>query len=357
MPSFVKQCQKIGVTYSNQGQISMSEFSCVLPSVRRTLEAMSSPKPSHWKMSSEFKENRFLESLQGVAHDGQFWYITANGNGERKSQGIFKYDQQMNLIKSLKISHNIALRHIYSSSNPDTLPFFDHIGDLDCFNDQLYIPIQHPHGFLVVNTDLNASSAKWFKEENRNGDTHAWCAVNPWNNKLYTSDFMTQNIDKGQDDYRLTLYAYDVNTLKRLNSFDMDLKVPSLRVQGGCYSNDGHLYLSSDAYTYSQMLSKIAIKISDPISKAGYIQKLNILNQSSIPLEPCITMYSFINGHLYGKVPVQRESEIFFKQELEGITYWPKIENRQLTKIHLLLLENQLGKDGVHFKHFRSTNN
>ncbi len=343
MLSYINQCRNIGVSLTN-GTISYRSFSCVLPSFKETVEAMQSPLPSQWQLSSEFKKNRFLESIQGVTHDGRYWYISANGNGTRKGQGIYKYDQRMNLIKMLDLSSKSDLIHI---------PSLNHIGDLECYENKLYVPVQGPNGFLIVSTDLSESSMEWFQTD-AIGDSHPWCAINRWNKNLYTSDFTGQIISKKVSDYELKLYAYDLDTMARNENSDIELQVPTLRVQGGCFTSDGYLFLSSDAYTYNDILLKIGAKITTPQNKAKYLAILAELNETSIPLKPCITAYSIINGHYFGSISIQREKGATFHQEVEGLTYWPKNESGKSTKLHVIMLENQLNTDGVYFKHFQS---
>jgi hypothetical protein len=43
------------------------------------------------------------------------------------------------------------------------------------------------------------------------------------------------------------------------------------------------------------------------------------------------------------------------KQEVEGITYWERLENGKKTYLHVVLLENELGTDEVFFKHYSNT--
>lgn len=349
--SFVAHCNLISDTPVDF-PLAYRSFACVNSSLRTTMEAMKSPKPGQWRLHSEYKENRFLESVQGVTNDGQSWFITTNGKNsgakKRQGQGIFKYDRSMNLLASLEISLNPDLQTLDNlpKQNGSELPYLDHLGDPDYYQGKIYIPVQHPHGFLVVDSSLNSNSIEWHVGE-KIGDSHPWCAVNPWNHKLYTSDF--NDFHPHQTDYSLNLLAYDTVEFKRAPDFDIPLQVPSFRVQGGCFSKQGHLFLSSDAFTKAKLLLEIGLSLENPEA----IAILNDLTQTAIPFEPCITVYCIVNGYFFGHIPVHRESALTFKQELEGITYWSIPEDGKHTEIHMVMLENQLGTDGVYFKHFR----
>jgi len=351
--SYVAHCNLISDT-PVEFPLSYRSFACVHPSLKTTMGAMISPRPEQWHLHDEYKENRFLESVQGVTHDDHFWYITTNGqnSGKRKrqGQGIYKYDRSMNLIDSLEISLNPDLSTLANlpKKTESDLPYLDHLGDPDCYQGKIYIPVQHPHGFLVVDTNLKGDSIEWYKTE-KIGDSHPWCAVNPWNHKLYTSDF--NDFHPHQRSYSLNLLAYETVEFNRAPDFDIPLQVPSLRVQGGCFSRQGHVFLSSDANTKAKLLLDLGLSLESP--EAVII--LNELTQTAIPFEPCITAYCIVNGYFFGHIPVQRESGTTFKQELEGITYWPFSVKGEITNVHMVMLENQLGTDGVYFKHFKGS--
>lgn len=336
--SFRKQLEVIG---EDSKPVFYRGFSCVHRSLLQTLEAMSSPMLHKWFKTSEYKNSSFLESCQGVTHDGRYWYFTANGNNGR--QGVFKYDQSMKKVGGLKLTGNtdlLSVRNIPTVKIPireQLIPVIGHVGDLDCYDGKIYIPVQNPHGFLVMDTSLHSDSISWHPTE-KIGDSHPWCAVNPWNDRLYTSKF------NGTDDFeqKTTLYAYDRKTFKREKRDDIPLKVPTHRVQGGCFSNDGKLFLTSDAKGYTLA--------------ATNHPKFHEIKNSGASLKPSITCYSVINGHYFGAIGIKRDSSLLFKQEVEGIAYWAKKENNKDTHLHLVLLENKLGTDEVFFKHFADSN-
>ncbi len=339
--SYRKHLDMIGEGSSNA--VSYRDFECVNESLKQTMLGMVSTKPEKWSKSSEYKNPNFLESCQGVAHDDRHWFFTANGDDGR--QGIFKYDQNMKRIKELKFTGNRKLLAVPLMPAKKGLPYLDHVGDPECFEGKIYVPIQNPHGFLKMDTSLAISSVRWHPTP-RIKDSHPWCAVNPWNGKIYTSDFTGEDLKK--KNYKVVLFAYDRETFTRESDYDIQLKVPSFRVQGGCFSPSGHLFLSSDAKLKGDILTKM-IKLRLQGKKLP--RHLTQILKNDWPIEPCITMYSIVNGHYFGKTGIQRESGITFFQEVEGITYWDKKEKGKNTSLHAVLLENELGTDEVFFKH------
>ena len=337
---------------------------------------MDSPQPKQWLVSSEYKNKDFHESSQGVAHDGTYWYFTANGNKGR--QGVFKYSSSMKLIKALKLTHNqdlmtvsnVPTKVLKTNSDEFEYPSFGHVGDPECHKGTIYLPMQNPHGFLTVSTRLDASKVTWYPTE-KIGDSHPWCAVNPLNEKLYTSSFLGEDLNKSE--YNLTLYAYSLDTFEREPEFDIRLKTATVRVQGGCFSPNGTLFLTSDAKVTANHIRKLtrihsSVKMvenilkdiipedfNDRLPKDKYTDNIKRVIASGVPLNPCITSYSPVNGHYFGSMPIMREISSMAKQEVEGITYWERLENGKKTYLHVVLLENELGTDEVFFKHYSNT--
>lgn len=337
--SYRKQLTVIGERVSKT--VSYRSFACVGKSFRQTMEGMNSPEPQKWTKPSEYKNSTFLESCQGVANDGTNWYFTANGNKGR--QGIFKYDQSMKQVGNLKFSGNMDLLSVPNIPKMNipfteqTLPVIGHVGDPDCYEGKIYIPVQDPHGFLVLDTSLSAASVNWYPTD-KIGDSHPWCAVNPWNGRLYTSTFNAEPLNGF--DLQPKLFAYDRRTFKRKKSDDITLKVPTQRVQGGCFTNDGKLFLTSDVKNF----------------EGSNTQKFERIKNLGTSLKPSITCYSIVNGHYYGAIGIMRESGVAYSQEVEGITYWAKKEKGKKTNLHVVLLENELGTDEVFFKHYAALN-
>lgn len=370
--SYRKQLSIINESLTDEG-VSYRNFESVSESLKKTMLAMGSPQPRKWSVTSEYKNSDFHESSQGVAHNGTHWFFTANGNKGR--QGVFKYTTSMRFIKGLKLTGNSDLLHLRNvktykamiKNKLVTLPKFGHVGDPECYKGTIYLPMQNPHGFLTMNTNLDASSVKWYPTP-KIGDSHPWCAINPLNGKLYTSSFLGEDLNKSE--YKLTLYAYNPDTCKREPDYDIHLKTATVRVQGGCFSPNGTLFLTSDAKETANHIRKsskinsaktLIEKIFDEtvpgnltvrLPRDKYTDNIKSVIASGVPLRPCITFYSPVNGHYFGFAPIMREISTMYKQEVEGITYWERLEKGKKTQLHVVLLENELGTDEVFFKHY-----
>ena len=138
------------------------------------------------------------------------------------------------------------------------------------------------------------------------------------------------------------MFAYEWDSLKRSPKDDISLNTGIIRIQGGCFDDKGHLFLSSDAKM------KVEQHLVDSI---GDIQRAYV--RAGISLLPGIGCYNIFNGHCYGYKNIRRESGLTFKQEVEGLTFWEKSESGEISQLHLVLLENQLSQDEVFFKHFQ----
>lgn len=140
-----------------------------------------------------------------------------------------------------------------------------------------------------------------------------WCAINPWDGFLYTSTFDNVTFING--------YSFDESTSTFVYKKSIELRKTSNGVQGGCFSKNGHLILSS-----------------------------NSTND--------IRCYSVLNGVFLGSVAIQKENGILYSQEVEGVTTRENITyNKVFAQIHVILLENEEHSgDDIYFKHYSVPN-
>lgn len=258
------------------------------------LAATPNPVASWDKIPCENKStDDWARQCQGVTSDGTWWYLTSNYSGpfnaatrDHTLQGIYK------------LGHNMAYKAFFSLGS---LYAFDdglHIGDLDFFEGLLYVAVQNPHGVAVV--DPNTGQLLRFLRippQQQGVDLLSWCAINPLNRYLYTSEFG----GPGTPDVTRVL-AYELtNPLTRVPQADIPLDpagvlpfLPPGRVlvtalirmrelQGGCFTPRGHLILSS---SYSN----------------------------------CLFCCSALNGFLYGTAGIEVNSTALIDtQEVEGV--------------------------------------
>ena len=284
-------------------------------SILTAMHGMNSPKIEQWGIEYEDNINNetWTEECQGVTTDGSFWYFSSNNDRYRAIHKI-----------GLNWKYHGNFRYPYTDIVAGKNEV--HLGDPDFYNGNIYVPIESTKEarICVLNTNLEMIALPTLggEEEPPQKKKMPWLAINPWNGLLYSSIFG----DEGAEPVT-TLYAYDLKNFLHDKKNDIILKDKSLyKVQGGCFSNNGHVFLASDD-THS------------------------------------IHAYSSLNGHYYGSCFVP--SDWTDGEELEGIAF-SKIspEGHKDTYIHAIVLDmdnpyfgspgnpTDRNPDDVYFKHF-----
>ncbi|NUN13951.1 MAG: hypothetical protein HUU55_10000 [Myxococcales bacterium] len=287
----------------------------------------------------------WTEDVQGGTHDDSFWYIS-------QASRIWKFPKHMALGKQLPrpwphncpglpgpaanvsgIGFNLA-SILPESLEVSCLPIpphlvtagYDHWGDLDYYAGNLFVPLERDGNkdpLLMVVVAAAELTVIATGELPASHDHAAWCAINPLNGLLYTSE-MFHAVS------HITVYRWSIAnaTLTLTKVADIALhdasnkSVVIKRVQGGVFSKLGHLYLVSDSEN----------------SGAG--------------------VYGFdgITGLLQRFVPIRHNPSFTYSEELEGITIWdgsaagiPGFKGQ----IHVFALDNDwpLGSDDAYVKH------
>lgn len=276
-----------------------SGFHCPPPSLKAALKAMNSPEVSGWQKSGEEKFVGFTwtEECQGVTNDGQFWYFSSNNTNLifEDKQRIYKFPENM----------DAGIEDTFSVGKYGC----DHLGGIDCYNGRIYAAMEGPSKVVIINSNFqSASEAKLNGSTNNSsppqGTSFPWCAVNPWNGYLYSSRF--NNVTE--------VYGYDPqDNFKWVTT--LQLAIPTNRVQGGCFSKNGHLLLTSDE-THD------------------------------------IRCFSVLNGAYLGSAAIQVDAST--GEEVEGITIWDVQGFGGVpSQVHVILLDNQVTEnDDVFFKHY-----
>ena len=143
-----------------------------------------------------------------------------------------------------------------------------------------------------------------------------WCAVNPWNGLLYSSN----NGDNAPGEDTLRAYRFDSPSGKFIHVpyADILLQEKLRRIQGAVFSKNGHVLLAS-----------------------------NHTND--------IRCYSVLNGYYLGRASIQKDGSWNVAEEVEGLTIWEDISYGNIaTHVHVILLDNDKpDDDDVYFKHYR----
>ncbi|MCP3100272.1 hypothetical protein LZ198_15485 [Myxococcus sp. K15C18031901] len=250
----------------------------------------------------------YTDNLQGVTHDAANWYMT-------NTTTLYKMPVGRNLAQGGYAS--------ISSGIPAQLSAYNHLGDLSYHAGRLYVPIEgSTPGVAVFDTNLTYIAHATLP----GAADAAWCAVNPVDGKLYTSNFNDSVIRR----YKIVWLGSTNPTVPLKVAFEWEASLPirdingtpvSLsRLQGGEFSPKGNLYLVSD------VVGRGVIGVD---VRTGRIQV-------ELPV-------NFTGG----------------EEELEGITIWdldsgiaPGISGQ----IHVQMIDNDFwNQDDFYFKHYRVT--
>jgi len=255
------------------------------------VKAMNPPLIEEWTLAhiDDFYNQDWTENCQGIGTDGNFWYVVSNKEDKR---AVYKFSLDFNFIK-------------YVESSED-----QHIGHPALWSDKIYVPVEPPDerdnaSVWVLDTDFTSEGLVFELGEDTNRNPPGkmpWCAVNPWNSLLYSS------VSSGVN----CVSAYDPNnsfTFKKILNIGGE-KVN--KVQGGCFSNNGHLYLTSD----------------DSVDIRGY---------------------SALNGRFLGSVGLDYGNG----DEIEGLCLGHITNSAGMSSfVHVIILDNEGAQDDVFINHF-----
>lgn len=296
MTSLKNSLEKIGEPEPNSVYKPIpSGFHSSPRSLKATIKAMDPPLIENWALAhvDNFYNEDWTEECQGIVTDGNFWYLVSNNNEKR---AIYKFSLDFNIVGAVAV---------YTEGH--------HIGHPAFGNGKIYVPVEPPDEddnarVWVLDTELISLGV--FDLGENTEDRHPpgkmpWCAVNPWNSYLYSS------VSSGVG----SISAYDPN-----NSFSfkgtLSIEGEQVdKVQGGCFSKNGHLYLTSE-------------ETED------------------------IRGYSALNGKFLGsyKVDYNKSDD----EEMEGLTLGHITHANGISSyVHVIILDNDtLSNDDVYFKHF-----
>lgn len=267
-----------------------SRFHSSPRSLRAAIKSMDPPLIEDWTLVhvDNFNNHDWTENCQGIVTDGNFWYVVSNNE---KKRAVYKFSLDFDFIK-LAVS-----------------PIDQHIGHPALSDGKIYVPVEPPDpnenaSIWQLNTEFSTSVIfDLGYTENRNPiGKMSWCAINPWNSLLYSS--VVDNVDH--------ICAYDP---KDSFSFKRKLEIEGEKVnsvQGGWFSNNGHLYLSSD----------------DSVDIRGY---------------------SALNGKFLGSFGLDYGDG----DEIEGLCVGHIINTAGLSSfVHVIILDNEGTEDDVFINHF-----
>ncbi len=347
MISYRSQLQKIG--YQPGTAVSYRHSFASRPtSLRQAMRSMDAPQTKKWDQVADLERDEFwTDEVQGVAWDGGNWIFSCDANQDKpdvndKAIYVFKGESKL-------------LDHQWTSMIPyHTFPHLtagkdshNHYGQLTYYEGYVYVshfykagPLEGKKFILVLkNENGQLLYSHWIElgkvvHSDKSELLPEFQAINPWDGCLYTcrgeanpNEFFIHDIQNGEwTGRRLTLIGGECQGLMAQDGSPLPVLVnlPS-RVQGACFSPNGHLYIACD------------VRLTQGLGQFK-----------------AIAYFSALNGYLMGIIPVLAKKG---DQEIEGVCYgnvsW---KDGRSAQIHVILLVNRNAAiDNIFFKSF-STN-
>ena len=204
-----------------------------------------------WRKMHELNTDREdFDGAQGIAYrhgkggDDRAWFVTRHSSAAPDADEVFRFDKHF---------HGTNRRRDVAAAFRT-----NHAGDIDLHEDTLYLACEQGRGapsLFVGRLDLDLRALTKHELLNRDGLTPGpqkqlpWCAVNPTDRMLYSSDFDAVREVHGYDlspsrDGRKTRPGGTAPGFTRSKTIRLPFTVD--RVQGGAFSPNGVLFLSSD---------------------------------------------------------------------------------------------------------------
>ena len=308
------------------------------------------------------RETGWSDELQGVTHDSENWFFT-------QKQKLWKFPVTYDLNE--KISGPDPSRGIQQIDMPQSLidSDYDHFGDLDFYEGYLFIPVTGkeikfegaipeivlgtpgeivlkkapPPGIAVFSADnLEYMAMATLTMDSFSGAPHrleeqkgaGWCAVNPQNGLLCTSN---NHISPSEP---IRMYEINMQQLKQkcvILTFDSPFYIKDAdlnHMQGGVFSSDGTLLYLVNGFCKDFDPDDGGISIFD-------VHTGNRLAKST-------------NGH--GPFNYEFHPGLPTYEEPEGITIWDLKDGRApgvRGQLHVIMLDND-PTDDFYFKHYAS---
>jgi hypothetical protein len=324
--SFRQHLARIGIAADEA--VSYREFASRPNSLRAAMRSMNAPSSSDWEQVSDiYRDDFWTDEIQGVAWTGSHWIFCANARQAKpdsEDKALYAFagggdlgdGEWSSRIKFKDVPHPLS-----GMTESD-----DHWGQLTYNEGSVYVA-----HFWEEGPKKNFASAVAFKSVGGSLEFERWIeleqppspdngepqrvefqGINPWDGLLYTygaGHFFMH--DPGNGDF----------TGKMLK-----LKVPVERIQGACFSPNGHLYIVSNA----------TLPGDERFQTIWY--------------------YSALNGHRFDVIPVLADGMMPY-HELEGVCFADvSVAGGRRAQIHTVLLENpDVSLDNIYFKAFSSS--
>jgi hypothetical protein len=298
------------------------------------------------------REPGWSDNLQGVANDESNWFFTQDAR-------LWKFPVEYDLNRKISLPpfvsykdiHKFLPKGVHMVGVPDQLDGYNHFGDLDYYQGYLFAPIykkgskKTPYIIVFRASDLSYVSSAPIKP------FAGWCAINPLNGLLYTSE---SEVRTHGSDYRIYRYEIDFDKLraKRMDflkeytrdrfslSDEKGNPITLKSMQGGVFSKTGCFY-TVNGYCEDTAGSETGIMVFD--SRTGR-RISRSKNGGNAPFN-----FEFHPGPKH-----------VCKEEPEGITIWDVDVLKQRPpgisgQLHVIMIDNwpYTSDDDLYFKHYK----
>lgn len=292
------------------------------------------------------REMGWSDELQGVCHDESNWFFTQNGN-------IWKFPLSHDLNDTCK-SENRS-KGIYKNA------YGHRLGDFDYYDKYLFVPVTEdgaPYIAAFRADNLSYVAKTYLTRFGKNFSSVHWCAINPKDGYLYTSD---ENVGNDFTEKTSPVMVYSIDMARIRNKQDGFLNYKTFirlytssgdrltrkYVQGGCFDNSNHLHINNGEYTLK-------------ISGHNYANNCGGISVFTIPTIP---QTGARPSYRVKRIASSNQSKGFRYQfdgtgeEPSGITYWDLTNKKPAGKVcgclHAIMSDNVgTGADDFYFKHY-----
>lgn len=277
-----------------------------------------------------YPQNRttgWTENIQGVTHDSANWFFS-------QTKALWKFPVSFDLNST--VLGPIPARGILKVGMPAALDRlgYDHFGDIDCHAGYVFVPIEG--GTYPGIAAFRASNLAYVAYSPLPAQQSAgWCAVNPANGLLHTSNWTLTTVLRYQIDFgRLSAgrsFLTQSSSLPLRDEYGATLSLP--HVQGGVFRPDAQRLYLVNGYMDDTDRNKEGIQVFDMAS--------------------CRRIARSTNG--YGDFNYEYHPED--DEEPEGLTYWDLNDGRApgiRGVLHVTMLDNDgwTSADDLYFKHY-----
>lgn len=310
-------------------------------SLRSALRATVSPEIGSWETVVDTQiTGKWTPGCQGITFHGDNIFVTQNSAKPFAKKGIYKLDYNWEIVDDHTDGHPSRTDFEFEGG--------DHWGDLDAHDGTIYVALENENRIVEIDPDemsvlsstplrppASSDADDPSKSYPHTDGSNPWCSINPWNGYLYTSNFGGVR----------AVYAYDPNDdYRRVPEATISLSrwgwdhpnEPFRGIQGGDFSTNGHLYLSSYTATHDEEPGPHSWE-DDP-DEYEYLFGFDALAGSFLGLQRLKAKFDKLTGLEMEGLAVE-----------SGITY----ENHGTADVHAVILDRNFpGKNSVQFKAF-----